>query len=166
MRRRLLTAAVLVGVVGGLAAFELASGGPGSRAGEPAPALPGRVLVPPKATLASLRGEPVAINFWASWCTPCRREAPELEQLHRAPHSPGQVVGVNWRDGLSAARAFVRDHRLTFPNLRDPDGDVGRAYGIVGLPTTVILDSRGRIASVLNGPQTGAMLRRAFAASR
>ena len=72
------------------------------------------------------------------------------------------MVGVNWTDGLSAARAFVRDHRLTFPNLRDPDGAVGQAYGIVGLPTTVILDSHGRIATVLIGPQTVAALSEAL----
>ena len=162
MRRRLLTALSLTAVVGGLVAIELASGGSGGRAGEPAPALPSRSLGGPPVTLASLRGEPAAINFWASWCIPCRREAPELELLHRAPHGPGRLVGVNWMDGLSDARAFIRDYHLTFPNLRDPDGEVGRAYGIVGLPVTVILDSRGRIATMLNGPQTASGLREAL----
>jgi cytochrome c biogenesis protein CcmG/thiol:disulfide interchange protein DsbE len=162
VRSRLLTGLSLIAVVGGLVSLDLASGGPGGRARKLAPALPSRPLDPPRVTLASLRGEPAAINFWASWCTPCRREAPEIERLHRSPNGPGQVVGVNWTDGLSAARAFVRDHRLTFPNLRDPDGAVGQAYGIVGLPTTVILDSHGRIATVLIGPQTVSTLSEAL----
>jgi thiol-disulfide isomerase/thioredoxin len=117
-------------------------------------------------TVAGLRGMPAAINFWASWCTPCRREAPELEQLHRARRTPGTIVGVNWNDRLSGARAFVRDHRWTFPNLRDADGSVGRAYAIVGLPTTVILDSHGRIAQVLAGLQTVGSIRQAFNSTR
>jgi thiol-disulfide isomerase/thioredoxin len=162
VRRRLVIGLSLLAVVGAVAAFELVSPSPESRVGKRAPELPSELIVPPKVTLASLRGEPAAINFWASWCTPCRREAPELEGLHRSPTSPGHIVGVNWSDRLSAAREFVRDHRLTFPNLRDADGAIGRAYGIVGLPVTVLLDSRGRITTVLNGPQTAATLRAAF----
>jgi cytochrome c biogenesis protein CcmG/thiol:disulfide interchange protein DsbE len=162
VRNRLLIGLSLLAVVGAVAAVEVLSSGPESRVGKPAPALPSEVIVPPKVTVPSLRGEPVAINFWASWCTPCRREAPELEGLHRSANNPGNIVGVNWSDRLSAAHEFVRDHRLTFPNLRDADGAVGRAYGIVGLPVTVILDSQGRIATVLHGPQTADTLREAF----
>jgi cytochrome c biogenesis protein CcmG, thiol:disulfide interchange protein DsbE len=148
--------AITAGLVA-LGAFEVQSAD-----GSKAPALPSERVAGPTVTLASLRGEPAAINFWASWCTPCRREAGELERLSLSKDSPGSVVGVNWNDELSAARGFVRDYHLTFPNLRDPDGAVGQAYGIIGLPTTVILDSRGQIASVLDGPQTVATLRAAL----
>lgn len=162
MRSRLLIGLSLLTVVAAVAAVEVLSAGQASRVGKRAPELPSELIVPPQVTVNSLRGKPAAINFWASWCTPCRREAPELEGLHRSASNPGNIVGVNWSDRLSAARAFIRDHRLTFPNLRDSVGAVGRAYGIVGLPVTVILDSRGRIATVLNGPQTAATIRAAF----
>jgi cytochrome c biogenesis protein CcmG/thiol:disulfide interchange protein DsbE len=164
-RRRLITALSLLAVVAVVAALQ-ASGSPSDPVGKRAPALPRELISPPRVTVAELRGEPAAINFWASWCTPCRREAPELEQLHRSRTISGRIIGVNWNDKLSGARAFIRDHRWTFPNLRDPDGAVGRAYGIVGLPTTVILDSRGRIAELLSGPQTVDSIRDAFNSTR
>ena len=145
-----------------IALVALATGCGGGAHAKRAPALPTEVVTPPKVAVADLRGKPAAINFWASWCTPCRREAPELEELHRSRNGPGNIVGININDRRSAARAFIRDHRWTFPNLRDADGAVGRAYGIVGLPTTVILDSSGRIATVLSGPQTVHTLRAAF----
>jgi hypothetical protein len=63
-------------------------------------------------------------------------------------------VGVDWNDGLSGARAFVRRYRWSFSILRDPDGAVGNRWGLTGLPTTSVLDSRGRVAATLRGPQT------------
>jgi thiol-disulfide isomerase/thioredoxin len=161
-----LTGLGLLAIIGAVAALGVSGEGRESSAGMRLPALPTEVITPPKVTLAGLRGKPAAINFWASWCTPCRREAPELEQLHRSRTTAGRIVGVNWNDRLSAARAFVRDHRWTFPNLRDADGSVGGAYGIGGLPTTVILDSRGRIVQMLAGPQTVASIRAAFNSTR
>lgn len=152
----------LLAVIGAVAALEVSSSGPERSGARRAPALPTDLITPPKVTVAGLRGKPAAINFWASWCAPCRREAPELEQLHRSRDRPGSIVGVNWNDRLSGARAFVRDHRWTFPNLRDADGAVGSDYGLRGLPTTFIIDSRGRIADVLLGPQTEASLREAL----
>jgi cytochrome c biogenesis protein CcmG/thiol:disulfide interchange protein DsbE len=166
VRPRMLTGLSFLAVIGAVAVLEVASSEPERSAASKAPALPTEVITPPKVTVAGLRGKPAAINFWASWCTPCRREAPELEQLHRSRNSPGSIVGVNLNDRLSAAHAFIRDHRWTFPTLRDSDGAIGRAYEIVGLPTTVILDSSGRIATVLSGPQTVGTLRAAFDSTR
>jgi cytochrome c biogenesis protein CcmG, thiol:disulfide interchange protein DsbE len=161
-RRRLPLALSLVAVIGAVAAFEVANSGDGDTIGKRAPALPSEVITPPGMTVAKLRGAPAAINFWASWCTPCRREMPELEQLHRSRQGRWHIVGVNWNDRQSSARAFIRDYNATFPNLRDPDGSIGRSYGIIGLPTTVILDSKGRVAELLAGPQTVGSLRSAF----
>jgi thiol-disulfide isomerase/thioredoxin len=161
-RSRLIIGVVLLGLIGVVAGIEVFAGGGKSEVGSRAPALPTELITPPKTTVASLRGEPAAINFWASWCTPCLREAPELEQLHQSQKGRWNIVGVNWNDRLSAARDFIRDHRWTFPNLRDPNGEVGREYGVVGLPTTVILDPRGRIERVLPGPQTVSSIREAF----
>ena len=157
--RRALLAVLAIAAV--LAAIELLSGGGGS-AERPAPALPAAVLVPPKATLASLRGRPALVNFWASWCDPCRHEARQLERFARSRHGRARLVGVDWSDGIVGARAFVRRYGWTFPVLRDPSGTVGDRYGIAGLPTTFVLDSRGRIVETLRGPQTVSSLRRAL----
>jgi thiol-disulfide isomerase/thioredoxin len=125
-----------------------------SGTGRPAPQLPTGVLVPPHVTLASLRGEPAAVNFWASWCAPCQKEALDLERVARLLRGRARLVGVNWEDGTSAARSYVDRYHLTFPNLTDPDGVAGNAYGLRGLPTTFILDSQGKITAVLQGPQS------------
>jgi cytochrome c biogenesis protein CcmG/thiol:disulfide interchange protein DsbE len=119
--------------------------------------------VPPALGLADLRGHPTAVNFWASWCEPCRKEAPALARLSRSLPTHTRLIGVDWSDGLGGARGFIRRYGWRFPILRDANGRVGDAYGIVGLPTTFILDSRGRIVTVLRGPQEPATVRRALA---
>jgi cytochrome c biogenesis protein CcmG/thiol:disulfide interchange protein DsbE len=163
MHRRLLTGLAVLAVAGGLVAAEILSGSSnGSETGRPAPPLPASVLVPPKVTLASLRGKPAAINFWASWCDPCREEAAALERLARSLRGRARLVGVDWTDGLGGARSYVSQYHWTFPNLRDPDGVVGNNYRIQGLPTTFIINSRGTITDVLRGPQSLGSLRQAL----
>lgn len=160
--RRYLVVAALV--IGALALVELATsgGGDGDRAGRRAPALPTEVLTRPRVTLESLRGKPAVINFWASWCGPCDKEAPELREFARDLRGRGALVGVDWNDALSGAREFIRKNRWTFPNLRDADGVVGNRWGLSGLPNTFVLDRDGRIVTVLRGPQTRAQLERAL----
>lgn len=160
-RRHLIYAIVAVAVVAALAADALLDRGGGSAAGRPAPPLPGEVLVPPRATLASLRGKPAAIVFWASWCEPCRQEAPGFARLARSLHGRASLVGVDWEDERAAALAFVRRYGWRFPVLR-ASGLSGGRYDVIGLPTTLVLDSAGRISSVLRGPQTAADLSRAL----
>lgn len=152
---------VAVALVVGLIAFEVASAGSDGKA-EPAPPLPTAVLQPPQATLVGLRGKPALINFWASWCEPCREEAPELERLDRSLHGEAHLVGVDYTDQAGNARDFIQRYGWTFPVLSDPDGIYGARYRFSGLPTTIVLDSRGRIAETLRGPQTAADLRRAL----
>jgi cytochrome c biogenesis protein CcmG/thiol:disulfide interchange protein DsbE len=120
------------------------------------------VLVPPKATLTSLRGEPAAINFWASWCAPCREEAADLQRLAGSLPDHTRLVGVNWSDNAEWARSYVDEYGWTFPNLRVPNGTVGDEYGLVGLPMTFILDSHGKIVQVMRGPQDEASVREAL----
>jgi cytochrome c biogenesis protein CcmG/thiol:disulfide interchange protein DsbE len=163
--RRLRIGLVVAAVIGALVVLELVSGSSDTGPGRPAPQLPTSVLVPPAVGLGSLRGKPAAINFWASWCEPCRRESPELERLNRSLHGSASVVGVDWTDGLDSARAFIREHHLTYPNLRDGNGEVGQKYGLYGLPTTFILDSQGTISDVLRGTQTAQTVRRALDAA-
>jgi thiol-disulfide isomerase/thioredoxin len=154
---------IILAVAAALIAIVVLSGTSGrSGSGRPAPQLPTGVLVPPMVTLASLRGEPAAINFWASWCAPCQKEAPDLEHVGRLLRGRARLVGVNWEDGTNAAHSYVDQYHLTFPNLIDPDGVVGNAYGLHGLPTTFILDSQGKITDVLPGPQSAESLMRAL----
>lgn len=161
MRRVLLLAALFVVAV---AVVALAGGFSSSQtqARRPGPPLPASVVVGPRATLGSLRGQPAVINFWASWCTPCQREAPAFEAFARQIRGRARLVGINWNDSAGAARGFVRRYHWTFPNLRDGDGRVGNAYGIIGLPTTFILDAQGRIAKRLTGSQSLASVREAL----
>ena len=128
----------------------------------PAPPLPTAVLQPPKTTLASLRGKPALINFWASWCEPCRKEAPELARFDRSLGGAGRLVGIDYTDQSDAGREFVHEYGWKFPILEDPDGVYGARYRFSGLPTTVVLDSRGRIVQTLRGPQTVADLQGAL----
>jgi cytochrome c biogenesis protein CcmG, thiol:disulfide interchange protein DsbE len=116
-------------------------------------------------TLVGLRGKPAVVNVWASWCGPCRQEAPQLERFAASLRGRARLVGVDWSDGLDGARAFVRLYGWTFPVLRDPQGTVGDRYGLWGLPTTFVLDSGGRIVERLPGPQTEAGLREALRAA-
>jgi cytochrome c biogenesis protein CcmG, thiol:disulfide interchange protein DsbE len=163
--RRLRIGLVVAAVIAALVVLELVSGSSDTGPGRPAPQLPTSVLVPPAVGLDSLRGKPAAINFWASWCEPCRRESPDLERLNRSLHGSASVVGVDWTDGFDSARAFIREHHLTYPNLRDGNGEVGQKYGLYGLPTTFILDSQGTISDVLRGAQTAQTVRRALDAA-
>jgi thiol-disulfide isomerase/thioredoxin len=126
--------------------------------GRPAPALPSRVLVGPRVSLATLHGRPAIIHFWASWCPPCVKEAPELAQLAGELHGRATLVGVDWSDSPGSAAAFVRQHHWTFPVLIDSSGEVGNTYGLTGLPTTFVLDRQGRIVRRLVGPQTASGL--------
>jgi thiol-disulfide isomerase/thioredoxin len=149
-----------------LAVFGLASNRSASL-GRRAPALPRERLSGPPATLASLlasaHGRPAAVVFWASWCGPCVREAPALERYAQSAAGRGRVVGVNWSDALAGARSFVRQYAWSFPNLRDGEGTVGNEYRMTGLPTTFVIDSHGRIRTVLRGPQTVQTLTTALA---
>lgn len=158
---------VVAGLVAVLALvlFGLASSGPAS--GRTAPALPSERLVGAPVSLHSMLsadgGKPIAVIFWASWCGPCEHEAPAIERFASSAAGSGRVVGVDWSDGLSGARAFVRHYGWNFPNVRDAEGAVGSAYRLTGLPTTFIVDGKGRISAVLHGPQEAATLTPALA---
>ena len=137
--------------------------------GRAAPALPREHLAGPSVTLQGLLAgagdRPAAVVFWASWCGPCAHEAPALERFSRSSAGRGRIVGVDWSDGLSGARSFIRHYSWTFPNLRDSEGTVGNSYHMTGLPTTFVVDGHGRIRAVLRGPQDEASLGRALAAA-
>jgi cytochrome c biogenesis protein CcmG, thiol:disulfide interchange protein DsbE len=140
--------------------------GRGAGSGRPAPALPRQALVGRPVTLAALRGSRSAIVlFWASWCAPCQHEAPAVERFAQSAAGRGRIVGIDYGESnLGAPRAFVRRYGWSFPNLSDPDAHAGEAYGLVNLPSTFVVDARGRIRETLRGPQTEQSLARALAA--
>jgi cytochrome c biogenesis protein CcmG, thiol:disulfide interchange protein DsbE len=116
--------------------------------GTPAPALRLRGLDGGQVDLAALRGRPVVVNFWATWCDPCVREFPLLRAA-AATHRPDRlaVVGVLTNDRPAAARAFVRRHGATWPVALDPNAAAATAWGAVGLPHTFFLRPDGTLAS-------------------
>jgi cytochrome c biogenesis protein CcmG/thiol:disulfide interchange protein DsbE len=161
MSRRWVFGLLAVAAVAGLVIAELATSGSGGEPSE-APPLPTQVLNGPSVDLASLRGAPALVNFWASWCAPCKEEAPTLDRFSKSLGHRAEVVGVDLNDTTSNASAFIRDHDLSYPILRDGSGSVATRYRVSGLPTTFVLDPQGQIVRTLRGPQTAGSLRDAL----
>lgn len=116
---------------------------------------PGLPSVGAPLRLADLRGRVVVLNIWASWCDSCRDEAPILEALWRRHRARGVVVlGINVRDLRDRAVDFQRTYGMTFPSVRDGNGDVMARYGATGVPETFIIDRAGRVAAVIRGQLT------------
>jgi len=163
-RGRAIGLGVLACVIGAVVLAEVLTAGGGETTRQ-APQLPSQVLNGPKVDLASLRGKPALVNFWASWCTPCRQEAPELKRFDDTLGNKASLVGVDWNDSTDNAKKFIADSGWRYPVLRDGSQQVGYAYGIKGLPTTFVLNPQGQIVETLHGPQTAAKLRQALASA-
>ena len=114
-------------------------------------------------TLSELRGKPVLINFWASWCPPCRSEMPAIQRVYDEFQDQGfTVLAVNttYQDDLGDAITFAQIRKLTFPILLDRDASVANLYEVRSLPTTFFVDSQGIISEVvIGGPMSEALLR-------
>lgn len=111
----------------------------------PTPALELPTWAGPPLALSSLRGRPVLVNFWASWCEPCRAEMPSLELLAARHEADGlQVLAVNYRETDGAIRRFVDETGLSLPILRDRDGAAARKFGVRLFPSTVAIARSGR----------------------
>lgn len=113
--------------------------------------------------MSDFRGDVVVLNFWATWCGPCRREAPGLQSTWDAYRDGGvRFLGVNYRDDRAAARAYEREFGITYPSVFDPAGELAFSYELVGLPTTFIIDREGRIVYRFVGYIDAAILRDAL----
>ena len=104
-------------------------------------------------TLADLRGQGVVLNFWASWCDPCRDEAALLEASWRREQDNGIVfLGLDYLDQEPAAKAYLAEFDITYPNGPDLQSDAARRYGIKGVPETFFIDAEGNIQEIVIGP--------------
>ena len=103
-------------------------------------------------SLDSLRGKVVVLNIWASWCPPCREEAPQLASLQKRIAPLGAtVLGVTWNDAVPDAKEFIAKTGLNYVEARDVGGGFAKAYGTKGLPETFIIDRTGKITAVRRG---------------
>jgi len=121
-----------------------------------APPVTGTTLGGAKLSLSRFRGHVLVLNFWGSWCTPCRAEAPRLASLARAFGPSGVAfLGVDIRDTPASAEAFQRNFKITYPSLNDPGGEVALDFHSTvppaGIPTTLIISRSGRIAARVIG---------------
>lgn len=112
-------------------------------------------------SLIGLRGKPVIVNFWASWCLPCKAEMPVLEKIHRQYGNHVVVLGVNVtaKDHQPSVRQFLKENGITFPVVWDLHDSVAALYRVDALPTTFFIDSHGQITNVIiGGPMPEALL--------
>jgi cytochrome c biogenesis protein CcmG, thiol:disulfide interchange protein DsbE len=113
-----------------------------------------------RGSLADYRGDVVVLNFWASWCEPCREESPLLDRWHkRMAGKGGTVLGVDVLDVTSDAEDFIDEYGLSYPMLKDKDGDALESFGVVAYPETFVIDRDGRITAVRRGPVDDAFMR-------
>lgn len=124
-----------------------------------APELAGQTLTGDQLSTADFAGDVVVLNLWASWCGPCRAEAPALQQVYDDWYKRGvSFVGINSRDQQAAAGAFVDNYGITYPSLVDDAGElellVAQAVPLAGIPWTVIVDRDGNVAARILGPST------------
>ena len=162
--RRLLTfIPVLLGLVAlGLAAKLFLDSQPGSSsvalpgavtspykftAGAPAPEFSLQSLDGRMVSLNDFRGKSVVVNFWATWCPPCRSEMPDMEQIARERADDVVVLAVNVQEAREPVRRFVDQYGLTFPIVLDTSGDVTQSFGVQSLPTSFFVDREGRVAA-------------------
>jgi cytochrome c biogenesis protein CcmG/thiol:disulfide interchange protein DsbE len=113
-----------------------------------------------KASLADYKGKVVVLNVWASWCEPCRRESPLLQRWHeRMQPLGGTVLGVDTLDIKGDALGFIKEYKLTYPQLNDREGTAIKKLGTAQYPESFAIDRNGRIAAVQRGPVDEAWMR-------
>jgi peroxiredoxin len=152
MQRRFATVSALVLWLGLSALASASSVGPGA----PAPAFQLPAASGNPVGLADLKGQVVLINFWASWCGPCRQEMPVLEQMYRKYKTAGfTLLGVNVEPKSTDAVGFLKSTPVSFPILFDTQSKVSTLYEVSGMPSTVIVDRKGKVRYIHHGYKPG-----------
>ncbi len=127
----------------------------------------GPALARGRLSLTDLRGAPVVLNLWASWCTPCRQEAPRLERGWRALGHRGVLfLGLDIQDVRGDAHAFGRKFGTSYPSVRESGREVANSYGATGIPETYFIDKAGRVVAHARGPVDTEQLQRGITAAR
>ncbi len=140
-----------------------ASKDPQPAVGHPAPDFTLTTLNGETFTLSDLRGTPVVLNFWATWCGPCRAEMPELENAARRYDPKVRIIGVDQGEAPKVVQEFVDELGVSFTVPMDSDMSVGDTYRIIGLPTTFFIDRDGIIRQIWAGEMNGIILAEAIA---
>ena len=110
-------------------------------------------------SIADYQGKWVLVNVWASWCDPCRDEAPALESFYRRHRGDGfEVLGVDTQDDEASARRFIREFDLTYPQIHDGSGDYAGELKTTGVPESFLIDPEGKVAAAIHGQVTDAYL--------
>lgn len=135
-----------------------------AQSGQMAPDFTLHTLSDQQITLSKLHGKKLFLNFWASWCVPCRQEMPDLLKMSRQYNKQVTVYGINMtsEDGIAPANQFVLEHALTFPILLDEDGNVKKSYYITGIPVSITVDENGKIIDRHEGQLTQAQMQQLF----
>lgn len=123
---------------------------------EPAPEVSGTTLEGEPTSLADRKGKVVVVNFWASWCAPCRAEAPALEEVAKETKADGvEFLGINIKDNKAPAKAFVRNFKTSYPSIYDQSGAIAMGFRKTvppsAIPSTLVIDRQGRVAAVVIG---------------
>ncbi|HEV8509355.1 MAG TPA: TlpA disulfide reductase family protein [Gemmatimonadales bacterium] len=137
-----------------------------NRAGSVAPRFTLKTVAGDSSSLSDYAGHPVFLNFWASWCTPCRGEMPDIIAVYQANKDVGlQVLAINLTDQerMRDVRKFVEEFRMPFPVLLDQKGKVRKRYALAGVPTSVFIDAKGVVRLVNPGPITSDAIQRGLA---
>jgi cytochrome c biogenesis protein CcmG/thiol:disulfide interchange protein DsbE len=109
-------------------------------------------------SLHDFRGQPVILNFWATWCPPCRSEAPHFQDVSLIYNGQAKIIGIDQGEPLTVVADFGASFGLTYPLLLDLDNAINRAYGVTALPTTIFVDSHGVVREVYSGIVNAAVL--------
>ena len=129
----------------------------GTGKGDPAPAFTLKTLDGKEVTLADYEGKKVILNFWATWCPPCKAEMPHLQNYYEemAEQENVEILAVNLTSsdsGIDKVEAFQKDYALSFPIPLDEEGNVGETYQAITIPTTYMIDTTGTIQNKIVGP--------------